>query len=295
MREVDASPSLAVGLAVCDVNREPSTNDLITHLSSLVPFVTFTKRDYTTLSERSVIPGARFSYLAHDNERLDYVFCLNSAKSFVKAYHNSSKFYLVVQDDALAEPGSLNYLWSIRDRISTFFGLKLHFPPKWQGFSVESNTFVEIILVAVISGGLTTVTCVTAFWLFGLRFGLNSKVSFALFGLTGTIVCFILGRQHSVLALKELVRFNRVGWFHHRSDCCIPAVVYPERSVNLIVDGMRNVTCSKSNPFDVALARLANDEFGRGSFPFLEPNLFEHVGRISTLSEAKSDLDFYKL
>jgi hypothetical protein len=301
LRLANRTTDLLVKTTICDVNRYP-----VDEIESIKRML---RREVEMFSKRDE-HDIEFSSNKYENERFDYLFCLSAAINSSKIERNNHRvennfnnhLFLVLQDDAIVEDEAFkfisnrilspcrhidhsnsnfildNFEYSFCDNIS---GYKLHYPNKWQGFALDFRTVCELCSVLLIVASFTGSLYIFCFPRLDcyVRFGLLS-------GLMAVVACYLLGRQGSILAMKSFLNLRS---FVYLSDCCIPAVLYPAESAKHVVKVMRNVKCSKALPFDLALAKFV------GNFAFVEPNLFKHVGRVSTLTDSKDNLDYFNL
>ena len=251
-------------LFICDVNAGPSTHIEADRL-----------RQYFHVVVRFPNASAYAAILdPFEKEKQDYVFCLQQALLLTSTY------VLIVEDDAVAQDDLFYVLPNILHTrkfalgTRTWSSLKLYYPERWQGFSLDIRTALE----------LTSLFCVTyVSWIALLgtcwrkqqqRFSHATAA-----GLLVVLLALSIGRQH-------LIDLKRISPYLYSlapdPACCTPAVLYNAEFAELLVPYLANeVHCSQAYPLDKALSSFMNRE----QWPSfrVEPNLFRHVGLISTL------------
>ena len=229
----------------------------------------------------------------YEKEKNDYVFCLqNAASSF-------ADYVLVLQDDALLEEHFFVSLHQAIGRIEDCsvgrdcpsgtvrnYLLKLYYPEKWQGYSNEPHCLLELTGIALCGGSIAVLvtTCLQRFLTFRFRTFYNQFRTFLLlliftFGaLYFTAVAYTVGRPYVLLLRRLSPYFVRVVSSH---DCCVPAVLYPQRVAKQLVNFLESVTCDVDFPLDLAIDRYA---MTFNAFKYtIEPNLVKHIGLFSSL------------
>lgn len=218
-----------------------------------------------------------------EKEKQDYIFCLQQALNL------SPEFVLMVEDDALPRnelfPVMQHLMMHLQDpdhhvkRTSQLSYVKLYYPERWQGYSFELQKICELLgLFAFGTSGFAVGQVYFSrqgrLW---PKTKENWKTSF-LGGVYLVIVAIAIGRQH----LLELKR-TFPSWYSMVSapECCSPCILYPSKSAAHIVRYLEAVTCSHSMPLDIALDTYTHT---RSLTAYLvEPNVFRHIGFISTM------------
>lgn len=229
-----------------------------------------------------------------ETEKRNLVGCLRAIARF------RARYLLMVEDDAEPYPGAFAHLrYVLRDHLETrllhgerveepnpWAFLKLYYPEKWLGFSWQLSHVCELCAIGCLVG--STCALLVVCWsrprsvptiVFWLHLALGASY--------GILVAVAIGRQH-LLQLRRLgTGIVTVG---EAPGCCTPAVVYPRRIIQPVVQFLTNVTCTSKYGVDLAL-----DDFSRNAHlhQFLvEPNLFHHRGVYSTLTKPKNMVEF---
>jgi len=249
---------------ICDVNAGPAPHIEADRL-----------RQYFHVIVR--FPHANASAVILDpfeKEKQDYAFCLQQALRFTSTY------VLIVEDDAVARDDLFSVLPHILCTRTLSLGthswshLKLYYPERWQGFALDIRTAVE----------LTALFCIT-YMMWSAVLGVWSYEEWKRFrqivpgGVLVVLVVLSVGRQH-------LIELKRVSPYLYSlapdPGCCSPAVFYNAEFVEVLMPYLLNeVRCSNAYPLDMALKRFV-DRLQWSSFR-VEPNLFQHIGLISTM------------
>jgi len=251
-------------LFICDVNAGPAPHIEANRL-----------RQYFHVIVRFPHPNASAVILdLFEKEKQDYAFCLQQALRFTSTY------ILIVEDDAVAQDDLFYILRHLLNTRTLALGthswshLKLYYPERWQGFALDIRTAAELT-------ALFCVTCVL--WSAVLRmWSREERHIFRLSipaGILIVLVALSTGRQH-------LMEVKRVSPYLYSlaadPACCSPAVLYNAEFAELLVPYLVNeVRCSNTHPLDMAL----NEFVSRLQLPGfrVEPNLFRHIGLISTM------------
>jgi len=251
-------------LFICDVNAGPAPHIEADRL-----------RQYFHVVVRFPNGNASAAILdPFEKEKQDYAFCLEQAMQF------TSTFVLMVEDDAVARDDLFYVLHHILQTRTLALGthtwshLKLYYPERWQGFSLDIRTAAE----------LTSLFCTMyVIWIALLgRWWHDHRQRFRHAVAVGFLVVLIalsIGRQH-LIELKRLSPY--LYSLAPDPACCSPAVLYNAEFVKLLIPYLlREVQCSNAYPLDMAL----NGFTSRLQWPgfHVEPNLFRHIGLISTM------------
>jgi len=208
-----------------------------------------------------------------EKEKQDYAFCLQRALQF------TSTHILAVEDDAVARDDLFHVLphilhsRTLAQRTTSWSHLKLYYPERWQGFSLDVRTMLE----------LASVFCLAyAAWVAMIRLCWQEVRQSFCHGISGGVLAVLvavsIGRQH-------LVELKRISLYFHSlaadPECCSPAIFYSAEFVRRLVPFLVNeVRCSNDYPLDMALSSFVGRLQWRGYR--VEPNLFRHIGLIST-------------
>lgn len=204
-----------------------------------------------------------------EKEKQDYAFCLQEALRF------REKYVLIVEDDAVAQDNLFGVLSHIlRTTTHPWSHLKLHYPERWQGFSADIKTVLELTSIF----GITHVI-----WTAILYIGWREQRKRFRHSVTGGVLVVLLalsvGRQHLIGLKQTSSHLYSLG---PDPACCSPAILYDAEFARWLVPYLANeVRCSSTYPLDMALNSLVN----RLQWPGfrVEPNLFRHIGLISTM------------
>lgn len=210
-----------------------------------------------------------------EKEKQDYVFCMEQALKF------SSEYILMVEDDALPRDelfpvleNSINYLQDINKK-KQWSHLKLYFPERWQGYSFELKQICELLALFVI-GSMGLHVFMSNVSIRYKRISNNWRTSF-LGGIYLVLVALTIGRQH-LLEIKRIWPY----WYGLVSapECCSPCILYQNKSAIQIVQHLKTVKCDNHLPLDIALHRSTQ---AHSNVYQIEPNLFSHIGLVSTI------------
>lgn len=246
-------------LFICDVNPGPAAHVEADRL-----------RQYFHVHVRFPNASASAAILdPFEKEKQDYAFCLQ------EALHFTTNYVLVVEDDAVARENLFRVLAHIlHTRTHSWSHLKLYYPERWQGFSTDIRTVLELTAVF----GITYVI-----WTVVLYVGWHKQRKSFRHSVTGGVLVVLMalsvGRQH----LTELKQVSPYLYsLGPDSACCSPAIFYSAEFARRLVPYLANeVRCSNTYPLDMALNSLVNRLQWHGFL--VEPNLFRHIGLISTM------------
>jgi hypothetical protein len=247
-----------------------------------------------------ILLGAKFdrrnSRHVFEKEKNDYVFCLEAATEL------SPDYVIMLQDDALL---GTHFFTVLRQSIGHVTGgerrhpsgqnyvLKLFYPDKWNGYSTEISSIVELTGIALVGGCTALAIIPTSYCLLQLLVGssnarqkrnygwyrtITSAYVFIFGAIYLTAIAYMIGRPY-VLSLWRLSPY-----LYHvlpSRDCCIPAVLYPLTVARRLNHFLSNVTCDADLPLDLAI-----DQFASASYIdkfTVEPNLVQHIGLLSSL------------
>jgi hypothetical protein len=250
---------------ICNVNDDPQLHREALHLQRIFPLV----------QRRDQLPVAIHNLM--DKEKEDYIFCLNASRS--------ADYILILEDDAVPLDDLLpvtrrfiDYFNQQRSRRrADFFYVKLYHPERLQNYlQPEPWRIAEWLAVSVLSVYLLQVV-------FGFRL---RRHSFWLVYLMALIEC--LGRPH-LLQLKRWMLARLVAdpaaGYHllQATECCTPAMLFSNASAATASAFLSSITCRKGYAKDTALYLHSRQSGGRLQSFVVEPNLVQHIGRVSTL------------
>jgi hypothetical protein len=250
---------------ICNVNDDPQLHREALHLQRIFPLV----------QRRDQLPVAIHNLM--DKEKEDYIFCLNASRS--------ADYILILEDDAVPLDDLLpvtrrfiDYFNQQRSRRrADFFYVKLYHPERLQNYlQPEPWRIAEWLAVSVLSVYLLQVV-------FGFRL---RRHSFWLVYFMALIEC--LGRPH-LLQLKRWMLARLVAdpaaGYHllQATECCTPAMLFSNASAATASAFLSSITCRNGYAKDTALYLHSRQSGGRLQSFVVEPNLVQHIGRVSTL------------
>jgi len=246
-------------LFICDVNAGPAPHLEADRL-----------RQYFHVHVR--FPNASASAVILDpfeKEKQDYAFCLQ------EALHFTTKYVLLVEDDAVVQENLFHVLSHIlHTSTHSWSHLKLYYPERWQGFSTDIRTAVELTSVF----GIASVIWSTVLYVGCHKHRKRLRHS-AIGGVLVVLLALSIGRQH-LIELKQVSPY--LYSLSPDPACCSPAIFYNAEFARQLVPYLASeVQCSNTYPLDMALSSFVN----RLQWPGfrVEPNLFRHIGLISTM------------
>ncbi|XP_071962901.1 post-GPI attachment to proteins factor 4-like [Antedon mediterranea] len=264
---------------ICNAQTEPEEHEAAIKLSRYVPSVQ--KQPIESTNRRTVH--------AREQEKQDYVFCINQMRKFNATYS------ILVQDDALPYPQFIKHLDRIvNTRIENKFihdrleknldnlaSLKFYFPEKWEGYGTDNNLILELIATGLLGGGVlyAIFNIFVKFMTTPQRILLYSLCSFY-FGL----LMFVIGRPYLLWLRLVFPDFYTVTG---APECCIPAVLYKTEFLQNLEYHLNGIQCYTTFPLDVAISRF----FKTVSLKqyLVVPNLFDHIGVFSSLHKTPKD------
>lgn len=234
------------------------------------------------------------NYNLRTQESLDYAFCLESTLEL-----STPKYLLVLEDDAMSLKGIFEMIFftlenrvehkMTRDTISEterWGWIKLYYPEKWAGYSLDESKIIELISVAVFGAGVFYLTAVAL---------IKPKSHFCfviLFSLAGALylllVILVITRQ-TFLEMRRLHAFL----YHISPDlgCCTPATLYSTKWIPEIINYLKSSQCERCN-LGVDLALNDFKEQNDLTAYLIEPSLVRHIGMYSTLTTNKDPRSF---
>ena len=246
-------------LFICDVNAGPAAHIEADRL-----------RQYFHVHVRFPNGSASAAILdPFEKEKQDYAFCLQEALRF------TMKYVLIVEDDAVAQENLFHVLSRILHTATySWSHLKLYYPERWQGFSTDIRTLLELTSLFGIA---------YVIWTAVLYIGWRKQQKKFRHSVTGGVLVVLLalsiGRQH-LIELKQVS--PHLYSLSPDPACCSPAIFYNAEFARQLVPYLVNeAQCSNTYPLDMALTSFVNWLQWPGYC--IEPNLFRHIGLISTM------------
>ncbi|EFX77729.1 hypothetical protein DAPPUDRAFT_247272 [Daphnia pulex] len=259
--------TIVIRAMICNVNDDPQLHREALHLQRIFPLVQ--RRDQLSVAIHNLM----------DKEKEDYVFCLNASR------RSAADYILILEDDAVPHDDLLPVTRRFIDyfnqqrprRRADFFYVKLYHPERLQNYlQPEPWRIAEWLAVSVLSVYLLQVV---------FRFRLR-RHSFWLVYFMALVEC--LGRPH-LLQLKRwmlarLVADPAAGYnLLQATECCTPAMLFSNTSAATASAFLSSITCRKGYAKDTALYLHSRQSGGRLQSFVVEPNLVQHIGRVSTL------------
>lgn len=262
----------AVGVIICNVDSNPQLHREALDLQRIYPVVQPSGRQLMAVDYDNLM----------DKEKEDYVFCLNASRS-----STTSDYILLLEDDAVPLPDFLpvtvrliDYLKHSRQHqgLDDLFYVKLYHPERLQNYwQPEPWRIAEWMAVSVLSVFLLQVF---------LRFRLRRQTLWIVYFMA-LVEC--LGRPHLLQfkrwIMARLVWGNPAAGYNLLSatECCTPAMLFTNTSAQLASNFLSSITCRKGYAKDTALYLHWRQSAGRLQSFVVEPNLVQHIGRVSTL------------
>lgn len=231
----------------------------------------------------------------YDREKQDYVSALKWC------LRKNSTYNIVLQDDAFPDKsfaGKLDFILrlSLRDGEGKSWGLmKLFYPEKYQGWGDHPSYVGELMVIVLVLSLLLFL--LTSLILPGPINWYNWTVNRAVFYwrilISVSLVLFLvlsLGRAHWEELRKLSPYFLSIV---EARGCCIPAVLYPHSHLQSLVAFLDSIHCNNTLPVDLAIDEWVEKENLRKLLAV--PNLFNHIGFISSLSKGTKNLKEFHL
>ena len=222
-----------------------------------------------------------------EKEKQDYMYCLEEGMNY------RPRYVMLVEDDALPRFDMLSVLkhtldhnveqnWHTGgyiDNHQKWAYFKLYYPEKWQGYSYEPRSVIEILAMSAVAGSVS----LSALLLTG---GRRSKK----FSMRTRMLAFCVGAVYMIMFAQlvgrpYMLKFRKLSPDFYNiipaPACCSPSILYPSHVIPDILDYLHNVKCRHDNPVDLAIDKFAvNSQYKKY---LIEPSLFMHIGYISTL------------
>ncbi|XP_078618350.1 GPI-N-acetylgalactosamine transferase PGAP4-like [Branchiostoma floridae x Branchiostoma japonicum] len=266
-------------ILICNMDPEPSAHTDAVYLSEFFSVVSRYGDD-----EVSAPHGK------HEKEKQDYVYCLK------KSLQTNPRYVLMLQDDALVVPGSLQVLdyvvrtkvertrhgWDFTPNNDTRKLLKLHTPEYIQrDFHTVKPKRIAANLAELVGYGLFGGTLLRLLHIILVEKG-QSWTLFSGFFFSSVVCCILAALAISRPHLLELRRISKYLYVMlDANDCCLPATLLPTAAARELVSFLEGETCGPGYPLDTAVDDFVSSK-GYQQFA-VEPNLFRHIGMYSTL------------
>ena len=254
-------------------NAEGPTHEEAVSLSSYVPVVN--RQNVVDVKDGLNHPSGPASF---DRERADYVMALEWCSK------KGATYTTVIEDDALPCNDFIPRLrfilnYRMNKNSNKWLYLKLFYPEKFQGWGNEVYLVIE--LIALSCGGGILLTLLSIVFLCENVRKLDCKAMLfrlILSSLFTTFCLMVAGRPHFMALRKMSVHLSTVS---RAPGCCTPALLFRNGHISELLNYLRTIKCTPRFPIDLAIDAFADD---RGLERLLvEPNLFRHIGYISSL------------
>lgn len=252
-------------LFICDVDKNPLDYIEVNNLSKIVPtFQRFPMKAFT-------------NYDLHilEKEKQDYVYCGE------QTLKQNVSYVFLVEDDALPHKSLLyitnevinKYIGSDNEKNISY--IKFYHPNRLLGYiSLEVERLPELF------GSSLILTSFLVFIYRRCRYpSLISNSTLWIGFFTFSALLFLSIGRLSLLRFREISRhFYEIT---PAPSCCTPAILYPKKGMENVIQYLKSVHCKKRFGKDIAL-----DEYTKKFklvAKLIQPNLFTHVGMYSSL------------
>ena len=264
--KVQFSP-LRITLSVCNVDRDPVGYKEAGFISKYVN--TFQRYNKTSFPMNHYL----------ENEKQDYVFCLNHTLK----QHPTSKFVLLVEDDALPADNLMSILKyvvfspRIEAESSSLAYVKLFHPERLLNYNVGYyHGYLELVFSSVILGTLLYIilhnvmcihTTANKYYIVCIVYAMLAQLS--------------IGRPY----VEELRRYFPPYLYTlvQAPSCCTPAMLFTASSAASMVTHLSTITCGNGYGKDSAMETVV-EKLDLTSLYTL-PNAFSHIGFYSALRD----------
>lgn len=270
-------------LSVCNVDVNPERHQEATDLVSIIPVINRYGNDARSIPNVNIF----------EKEKQDYVFCLNSSLS------RKPNFVLLVEDDAYPRDDlfvvlehffrqrlylkmtdlSFNQHHQYTHSVSNITYIKLYHPERLLNyFNLEPDRLTELFGVSALFG---TILMLLYSYTTAKVYHYRINVMWLCFVVYIALVVIAIGRPH----LLELRRLFSPYLYSYMSapECCTPAMLFPRRGAQHVIDHLNSHPCYPRNAKDTVLDRFIKTEH-RYAY-IIQPNLFKHIGLFSSLRE----------
>ena len=256
---------------ICDTYAGPGVHDEAIQL--LTHFKTYTRFPNGSM-EHTKISG-------FIKEKQDKLYCLTKADNY------NARWVIMLEDDGVPRRHflyqSTTLLRRIQERMQKggdadqFGFLKLYYPERWQGFSSDYQSAVELTGWGIISSSVFLYINH-----FIRRRPCRRIVLVCCIGFVyGMLLASAVGRQF----LLEFRRFSTdLLLIRDAPMCCTQAHLYSRTSAVVFAKGLINEIMknpSSLTPFDLVIDKIAEEERLKGFL--VEPNIVQHIGFVSSL------------
>ena len=231
-----------------------------------------------------------------EKEKQDYMYCLEEGMNY------RPRYVMLVEDDALPGYNMLAVLrhalesyiekrWRSGDQVDqhkTWAYLKLYFPEKWQGYASELHPLSELLTLGTIGG----IICLLVLQLCPCRNGRSKyrvfmryrSMAFGLGAVYIILFAMFVGRPYMLkMRMISPVLYNVIK----APGCCTQSILYPAYVIPDLLDHLHNVKCTASMPVDLAIDDFVSVKSSKRYL--IEPNLFTHIGYISSIKGPSPD------
>lgn len=281
----DTTLTRTYSLTVCDVDEHPENFREARDLEALVPVVKrFGIQGNASLTGASVHLPEGGSVTLWEKLKHDYVFCLQQTLA------SDVQYALVVEDDALAHDQLLQVLEHVLGAVLEAPGagpvtyVKLFHPQRLLGYiSLEAERLPELLALSLTLGALFTLICMTVCKRHFARADGSSEIRkawamWAGWTIVVGVLALALGRQN----LLELRRLSpQLYQVSPAPSCCTPAMLFTKDGGRDIIRYLLSVQCTASKSTDMRMEEFRQTSRARALL--VQPNLFTHIGLVSTL------------
>lgn len=272
-------------LSVCNVDVRPNRHQEATDLVPIIPVINRYGNDAKSFPNVNIF----------EKEKQDYVFCLNSSLS------RNPKFVLLIEDDAYPSDDMflvLEHLFRQRlylnmtdlsfrqhhqyeHHVNNITYVKLYHPERLLSyFSLEPDRLTELFGVSTLFG---TILVILYDHVIAKVPHSRSRINviWGCFVVYISLVVIAIGRPH----LLELRRLLSPFLYSYMSapECCTPAMLFPRRGAQQVIDHLNSHPCYPHNAKDTVLDQFIKTEHRHAYI--VQPNLFKHIGLFSSLRE----------
>ena len=225
----------------------------------------------------------------YDKHRLDQIEALEKCNNW-KQY----EYALILEDDAFAGNNFapiFEHIIKKLPRDDSVGYIKLYHPEKWLGYGYDTKLELFVIVTATFLAYLCSgVLLAPAKDITLHKLAKVTILSILLCGYT-VAFCYAFSRQHLLELLKS---WSYSHFFVDAPGCCTSAVLYPTWVLTEFIKHLKtNVVCNQSYPIDL----VPYDYFKSKRLDRLQvlPNMFYHIGFISSLGATKNPNEFFHL
>ena len=279
---------------ICNTDSNPESFEEANSLSNFFPNV-------TRVLSQDFVKETRTRRSEQENEKQDYVFCLEAAVQY------NADYVILLQDDAYPADNFYEVLeHTIKSKLQTrirrgekipvhnerWAWVKLSFPYSHAAYHRNWYFFCQWFALATLLGGISCLihhiyaSCFSTHLLTKVTFSTitNSKETqptFCTFLVSLIYFFLVLG----IIGRPYYLELRSVSPYTYSLDpgtsCCIVAVLYRPGDIPDIVNFLRRRSCTPKYPLDFAL----DDYREKNNLKqyLISPNLFSHIGFYSSL------------